>query len=90
MTEQISREDWMRYALIRIRTLVDRPRYEMSEDELSIYTFAQNALAGGNPVMRLIARGPGVRLCRICLAEWSEVVAADHVHGCPMSRPAAS
>lgn len=89
MTEQVSSEDWMRYALTRIRNLVDRPREDMSEDVLSIYTFAQNALAGGDPVMRLIARGPGVRLCRICLAEWNERIAADHVHGCPMGKPAA-
>lgn len=85
---QVSSDDWMRYALIRIRNLVDRPRDEMSEDELSIYTFAQNALAGGDPVMRVIARGPGVRLCRVCLAEWNEAMSADHVHGCPLGSPA--
>lgn len=89
MTNQVSSDEWMRYALIRIRNLVDRPREDMSEEQHSIYTFAQNALAGGDPVLRLIARGPGVHLCRICLAEWSDVMAADHVHGCPMSRPAA-
>lgn len=89
MTEVVRAEDWMRYALRRIHTLVDRPREEMSEDELSIFTFAQNALAGGEPVIRVFARGPGVHLCRICLAEWSEVVSADHVHGCPLSGTAA-
>lgn len=89
MTEQVSTEDWMRYALTRIRGYVDRPREDMSEDELSIFTFVQNALAGGDPVMRVIARGPGMRLCRICLAEWNDLGSADHVHGCPMSTAAA-
>lgn len=78
--------DWMGYALRRIRTLVDRPREQMSEDELSIFTFAQNALAGGDPVIRAFERGPGVRMCRICLAEWTENLPADHVHGCPLAR----
>lgn len=88
MTEQVSPQDWMRYALTRIRTHVDRPREDMSEDELSIFTFAQNALAGGDPVIRVIGRGPGVQLCRICLAEWHERGSADHVHGCPLSASA--
>lgn len=74
----------MRYALTRIRMHVDRPREDMSEDELSIFTFAQNALAGGDPVIRVIGRGPGIHLCRICLAEWNELGSADHVHGCPL------
>ena len=87
MTDEVSSQEWMRYALTRIRTLVDRPREDMSEDELSIFTFAQNALAGGDPVMRVIARGPGMQLCRICLAEWNQHGLADHVHGCPMSTP---
>lgn len=84
-SEAVSAEAWMRYALGRIRTLVDHPREDMSEDELSIFTFAQNALAGGETVIRSIERGPGVRLCRICLAEWNDVVPVDHVHGCPLS-----
>lgn len=89
MTEQVSTEAWMRYALQRIRTVVDRPREAMSEDELTIFTFAQNALASGDPVMRAIARGPGVRMCRVCLAEWNETVPADHVYGCPLSASSA-
>ncbi|RHW25013.1 hypothetical protein D0Z08_21465 [Nocardioides immobilis] len=84
-SEAVTGEAWMRYALSRIRTLVDQPREDMSEDEFSIFTFAQNALAGGEPVIRSIERGPGVRLCRICLAEWNDAVPVDHVHGCPLS-----
>ena len=84
MSGPVRAEDWMRYALHRIRTLVDRPREQLSDDELSIFTFAQNALVGGEPVIRLFARGPGVRMCRLCLAEWNESVSADHVHGCPL------
>ena len=90
MTEKASGTEWMRYALTRIRNVVDRPREDMSEDQLTIYTFAQNALAGGDPVIRVVARGPGVCLCRLCLAEWNDATSADHVHGCPMSRPATS
>jgi hypothetical protein len=85
MNGTVRAADWMRYALRRIRTLVDRPREEMTEDELSIFTFAQNALAGGDPVIRVFARGPGIRMCRICLAEWNESLPADHVHGCPLA-----
>jgi len=84
MSDPISGEEWMRYALLRIRHLVDKPRERMTEDELTIYTFAQNALSGGEPVIRAFARGPGVYLCRLCLAEWSGNLAADHVHRCPM------
>lgn len=86
MTGRDDNPDWMRYALVRIRDLVDRPREDMSDDQLSIYTFAQNALAGGEPVIRLLGRGPGVHLCRICLAEWNVALPADHVHGCPLGR----
>lgn len=75
---------WMRYALTRIRLLVDKPREQMSDDELSIFTFAQNARAGGDPVIAAPARGPGARLCRVCLAEWTTRSSADHVHGCPL------
>lgn len=87
MSATVRPVDWLRYALQRIRTLVDRPRADMSEDELSIFTFAQNALAGGDPVIRVFERGPGVRMCRICLAEWNEHLPADHVHGCPLGSP---
>jgi hypothetical protein len=74
---------WLVYALTRIRQLVDLPREEMTDDQLSIYTFAANALAGGDPVIAFVDRGPGRRLCRLCLAEWSTVIGPDHVHGCP-------
>jgi hypothetical protein len=90
VTGSVRAEDWMRYALHRIRTLVDRPREQLSDDELSIFTFAQNALVGGDPVIRLLARGPGVRMCRLCLAEWNEKVPADHVHGCPLGASGAA
>lgn len=83
MAEQLSSEAWMRYALERIQSLVDRPREDMTEDQFSIFTFAQNALAGGDATMRAIARGPGVLLCRVCLAEWNASFPADHVHDCP-------
>jgi hypothetical protein len=76
---------WYRYALTEIMTLVDRDRDEMSEDELSIYTFACNALAGGDPVIAVFERGPGHRLCRVCGAEWSSMMSEDHVAGCPVS-----
>lgn len=77
------RQAWMRYALGRIRTLVDLPREKMSDEQLSVYTFAANALAGGDPVIAFVDRGPGHRLCRLCLAEWSSLMTPDHAHGCP-------
>ena len=52
--------------------------------------FAQNAVAGGDPVIAVPARGLGVRLCRICLAEWSIRSAPDHVHGCPLGSGASA
>lgn len=78
--------DWLRYALSRIQALVDKPRGELTDDELSIYTFAANALAGGDPVIALVVRGPGHRLCRVCGAEWGSMMLPDHVAGCPVSR----
>jgi hypothetical protein len=75
---------WARYALTRIQQLTDKDRDTMSDDELSVYTYASNALAGGDPVIAFFARGPGHRLCRVCGAEWSSVMAADHVSGCPV------
>lgn len=75
--------EWTRYALAQIQTLVNKPRDEMTDVELSIYTHASGALAGGDPVIALFARGPGHRLCRICGAEWSSVMTPDHVAGCP-------
>jgi hypothetical protein len=74
---------WLVYALTRIQQLVDIPREKMTDDQLSVYTFASNALAGGDPVIAFVDRGPGRRLCRLCLAEWSASGVADHVHGCP-------
>lgn len=74
---------WMTYALQRIRAIVDIPREHMTDDELSIYTFASNALAGGEPIIPIVARGAGHRLCRVCLAEWSVHMTPDHVSGCP-------
>ena len=74
---------WLVYALTRIQRLVDLPREQMTDDQLSIYTFASNALAGGDPVIAFVDRGPGRRLCRLCLAEWTAAVGPDHVHGCP-------
>jgi hypothetical protein len=78
------RSAWTRYALTRIQQIVDKPRDEQTDDELSIYSFAANALAGGDPVIALFARGPGHRLCRVCGAEWSESREAEHVSGCPV------
>jgi hypothetical protein len=75
---------WSRYALTRIRAVVDRPREDMTDDDLTIYTLASNALAGGDPTIALFARGPGHRLCRICGAEWSSLMLPDHVAGCPL------
>lgn len=75
---------WRRYALGRIQHLVDKPRESQTDDELSIYTFAANALAGGDPVISIFERGPGYRLCRICGAEWSGSRAAEHISGCPV------
>jgi len=56
--EQLER-DWARYALTRIRALVDKRREDMSDTDFSIYTFASSALVGGDPVIALLARGPG-------------------------------
>ena len=78
-------QEWPRYALQRIQRLVNKPREQMTDDELSIYTFASNALAGGDPVIAMFARGPGHRLCRVCGAEWSEAREPEHVSGCPVS-----
>ena len=75
---------WMRYALKRIQGLTNKPREQMTDDELSIYTFASNALAGGDPIIAMFARGPGHRLCRVCGAEWSEHRKPEHVSGCPV------
>ena len=82
--EQLER-DWARYALTRIRALVDKRREDMSDTDFSIYTFASSALVGGDPVIALLARGPGHRLCRVCGAEWGALMTPDHVHGCPIS-----
>lgn len=76
-------QQWYRYALEQIRALSDRAREEMTDVELSIYTYASNALAGGEPTIPIFERGPGHRLCRICGAEWSAQMHPDHVSGCP-------
>jgi hypothetical protein len=75
---------WSRYALGRIRVVVDKPREDMTDDELTVYTHAASALAGGDPTIALFVRGPGHRLCRICGAEWSSLMPPDHVAGCPL------
>jgi len=74
---------WMQYALTRIRALVDKPRAEMTDTELAVYTFATNALTGGEPVIPLVD-GHAARLCRICGAEWGLRAPAEHVAGCPV------
>lgn len=51
----LTRDVWMRYALVRIRELVDKPRADMTDTELSIYTFATAALSGGEPIIPLAA-----------------------------------
>jgi hypothetical protein len=79
--------EWTRYALARIQALVNKPREEMTDTELSIYTHASGALAGGDPVIALFARGPGHRLCRVCGAEWGTLMSPDHVAGCPTAGP---
>ncbi len=81
---EVLRSEWMAYALTRIQSLVDLPRHAMTDDQLSIYTYAGNALAGGDPVIAFFDRGPGRRLCRVCLAEWGPLTPADHVSGCPV------
>lgn len=83
---ELSELTWARYALTRIRELVDKSRDEMSDAEFSIFTHASTALAGGDPVIALIARGPGHRLCRVCGAEWGPLMNPDHVSGCPISQ----
>lgn len=76
---------WQRYALEQILALVDKDRDRMTDDELSIYTYAANALAGGDPTIAMFERGPGFRLCRVCGAEWSLARAPEHVSGCPVA-----
>jgi hypothetical protein len=78
--------EWQRYALERIRLLVDKDRQQMTDAELSIYTFANNALAGGDPTIAMFERGPGFRLCRVCGAEWHHTRIPEHVAGCPVAR----
>lgn len=78
------RAAWTKYALTRIQQIADKPRETMTDNDLSIYSFAANALAGGDPVIALFERGPGHRLCRVCGAEWSETRAPEHVSGCPV------
>ena len=80
MTE-LDPQAWMRYALGQIRALVDKPRADMTSDELTIYTFASAALAGGDPVIASVER-MGRRLCRVCGAEWAPNLPADHISGC--------
>lgn len=86
----LTREVWMRYALVRIRELVDKPHAEMTETELSIYTFATAALSGGQPIIPLgtpdlhAVGAERARLCRVCGAEWPLRGAAEHVAGCPI------
>jgi hypothetical protein len=80
---EVTAQEWAAYSLTRIRKLVDKPREDMTDDELSIFTFASNALAGGDPVIATFERGPGHRLCRVCGAEWARGMNADHVSGCP-------
>lgn len=75
---------WMAYALTRIQQLVDAPREAMTEQQLDVYTFAANALAGGDAVIAFFDRGPRHRLCRVCLAEWSSLMSPDHAHECPV------
>lgn len=84
------RAAWTKYALTRIQKIADKPREKMTDDDLSIYSFAANALAGGDPVIALFERGPGFRLCRVCGAEWSETRAAEHISGCPIAAMAAN
>jgi hypothetical protein len=74
---------WMHYALIRIRALVDKPREDMTDEELAIYRLATAALSGGEPIIPLIQRGAS-RLCRVCGAEWPLRTAAEHMVGCPI------
>lgn len=75
---------WMHYALTRIRALVDKPREAMTDDELTIYTFATAALTGGDPIIPMIERG-AARLCRVCGAEWPLREPAEHIGGCPVT-----
>jgi hypothetical protein len=74
---------WMHYALTRIRALVDKPRDDMTDEELAIYRLATAALCGGEPIIPLIERGAS-RLCRVCGAEWPLRTAAAHMVGCPI------
>jgi hypothetical protein len=53
---ELTDNEWMRFALIRIREIVDRP--DMTADELRIYTLATSALTGGDPVIPLHRRPP--------------------------------
>ncbi|GAA3219962.1 hypothetical protein GCM10017691_03840 [Pseudonocardia petroleophila] len=86
----LTREVWMRYALVRIQELVDKPRADMTDTELAIYTFATAALSGGQPIVPLGSPGlravepARARLCRVCGAEWPLRGAAEHVAGCPI------
>lgn len=91
----LTREVWMRYALVRIQELVDKPRADMTDTELAIYTFATAALSGGQPIiplgtpgLRSVENGSAetdrARLCRVCGAEWPLRGAAEHVAGCPI------
>lgn len=54
----LSTDVWMRYALVRIRELVDKPRTELTDTEPSIYTFATSALSGGEPIIPLVTPAP--------------------------------
>ncbi|MGI5127184.1 hypothetical protein ACQEVB_10270 [Pseudonocardia sp. CA-107938] len=75
---------WMQYALLRIRELVDKPRSEMTDAELAVYTLANNALTGGDPVIPLVD-GESARLCRVCGARWGLRAAAAHRPECPVT-----
>lgn len=75
---------WMHYALVRIRELVDKPRTEMTDDELAVYALATNALTGGDPVVPLVD-GRRARLCRVCGKQWGLRERAEHRPGCPVT-----
>ncbi|SHL18113.1 hypothetical protein SAMN05443637_12041 [Pseudonocardia thermophila] len=81
----LTRAAWMQYALMRIRELVDKPRSEMTDAELAVYTLANNALTGGDPVVPLADGENASRMCRVCGERWGLKSPAAHHLGCPVT-----
>lgn len=77
----LTTQNWMRFALVRIQELLDKPRAAMTDDELVAYRLATAALSGGEPVVPMSTE----RVCRVCDSRWARHEPARHGVGCPVT-----